>query len=276
MNGPIDFKYYKAASNISFREPDGTENASPSQIWQPEQIRLFLKQNMSEFRKNVFTVATDFLQAVKQSQSALRIAFHKEPDYMFSNIKYNTGVIIRHDMVTFYKIENQQRTMSAVCFFEDTLIAGYKDIALHEDSAYTGKYQAYVPEVLTMDKEGDATIRESRTHIDATGIIVMFRTYADHDIKIVSGKSSVKLNGITYNNLNKQDIQVIDSSWYTSLVRTEGFMVRGHLRMQACGKALSERRLIYIDSFEKHGYVRKAKMLPTQTPSLSEILNQTV
>ena len=56
-------------------------------------------------------------------------------------------------------------------------------------------------------------------------------------------------------------VRFIDSSWLRTIVRTEGFMVSGHFRLQPYGIGRCERKLIYIQPFEKHGYVRRAKKL---------------
>ena len=53
----------------------------------------------------------------------------------------------------------------------------------------------------------------------------------------------------------------LDSSWFKTVVRTEGFLVRGFWRLQPYGKGRKERRLTYIQPFMKHGYVRKAPAL---------------
>lgn len=58
-----------------------------------------------------------------------------------------------------------------------------------------------------------------------------------------------------------RDIRFLDASWYTTIVRTEGFGVKGHFRLQPCGEGRKDRKLIYIHEFQKHGYVRRAKML---------------
>jgi hypothetical protein len=89
--------------------------------------------------------------------------------------------------------------------------------------------------------------------------ILIFLKYTDPDIKIIpSGKKvGTKKNG--YFNLTKTDIQVVDSTWNTTVMRTEGFSVNGHLRLQPCGEGNKKRKLIWIEPFEKHGYVREAK-----------------
>lgn len=63
-----------------------------------------------------------------------------------------------------------------------------------------------------------------------------------------------------YNNKTKFPITVIDSTWYTNLISSGAFKVRGHFRLQPYGPDLSKRKLIWINDFEKEGYTRKAKI----------------
>lgn len=57
------------------------------------------------------------------------------------------------------------------------------------------------------------------------------------------------------------DVIVLDSLWYTTICREEGFMVSGHFRLQP--KKINgkwTREIIYIAAYEKHGYHRQAKI----------------
>ena len=58
-----------------------------------------------------------------------------------------------------------------------------------------------------------------------------------------------------------QKIDYYDCNWYTTIVRNEGFNVRGHFRLQPYGVGRKEKKLIYIHEFQKHGYVRRARLL---------------
>ena len=65
-----------------------------------------------------------------------------------------------------------------------------------------------------------------------------------------------KRDGKITNNSPKT-VYVVDSSWNKIVMRTDGFAVRGHFRLQPCGPGRMDRKLIWIDAFEKHGYKRK-------------------
>lgn len=60
-------------------------------------------------------------------------------------------------------------------------------------------------------------------------------------------------------NSSNNTVYVVDSTWNQILIRTEGFAVRGHFKLQPCGPGNIDRKLIWIDAFEKHGYKRRPK-----------------
>lgn len=72
------------------------------------------------------------------------------------------------------------------------------------------------------------------------------------------GKIGTKREG-KFLNESSQNVTIVDSNWNNIVVRTQGFGVSGHYRLQPCGKDLSDRKLIYIAEFAKKGYVRGAK-----------------
>ena len=62
------------------------------------------------------------------------------------------------------------------------------------------------------------------------------------------------------------DITHVQSTWLENVVREKGFAVSGHFRMQPVGQGRKDRKLIWINDFEKHGYNRSAdrwKHMPT-------------
>lgn len=54
----------------------------------------------------------------------------------------------------------------------------------------------------------------------------------------------------------------MDSKWFTNLVKSDGFKVRGHFRFQPKKKdGVWTKELIWINEFEKSGYNREAGVL---------------
>jgi hypothetical protein len=51
-------------------------------------------------------------------------------------------------------------------------------------------------------------------------------------------------------------LTIINSKWNITSIRTDGFGVSGHFRLQPTS---SGTKMIFIEPFMKHGYIRKAK-----------------
>ena len=107
-------------------------------------------------------------------------------------------------------------------------------------------------DVTREDQEGMASIDEFD---DLLGVL-LFKQFADIEMIFVKPDETKILNGERYKNQSKTDITVLDSLWFRNIVRTEGFLVSGHFRLQPYGKSKLERKLIWIDEFQKNGYCR--------------------
>lgn len=91
--------------------------------------------------------------------------------------------------------------------------------------------------------------------------IQLFKKYAEVETKFLPAGSKVKGIDCKYVNDTKVDITYLDSTWFTTLVKSDAFKVRGHFRFQAYGEGMKERKLIWISDFQKSGYTSPAKKL---------------
>lgn len=89
--------------------------------------------------------------------------------------------------------------------------------------------------------------------------VLAFIELGDTNVKYLEAgrNNGGKKNVDKITNDSVKNVYVVDSNWNTLVIRTNGFAVRGHFRLQACGEGLKDRKLIWIDAFEKHGYKRK-------------------
>lgn len=94
--------------------------------------------------------------------------------------------------------------------------------------------------------------------------LCLFLRYCQVETKEIQAGRKGDHVGTKYINETKSLIEIVDSSWFTTIIRSEGFGVKGHFRLQPY-PSLGTKKLIYIAPFEKHGYTRKAKVL-TQNP----------
>jgi len=95
-------------------------------------------------------------------------------------------------------------------------------------------------------------------------LLKTFMKYADVESKIVNAEKKEHHLGVKYLNETKKKIEILDSTYFTTISRTEGFGVSGHFRRQHYGVGMKEWRLQWISDFQKHGYTRRAKVLTQQ------------
>lgn len=91
--------------------------------------------------------------------------------------------------------------------------------------------------------------------------LLVFIKYCPLETKFVAGGRKEHHVGQKYVNETNHKIEILDSTWFTTIIRSEGFGVSGHFRKQRYGPGMTEWRLQYIEPFEKHGYTRKARIL---------------
>jgi len=96
--------------------------------------------------------------------------------------------------------------------------------------------------------------------IKALKVLIMKR-YGKVETYTIEGREQRRVGNNYVVNKAPFPIHRLDGSWFKTIIRTNGFGVKGHWRLQACGKGWKERKLIYISGFQKHGYVRRAPAL---------------
>lgn len=91
--------------------------------------------------------------------------------------------------------------------------------------------------------------------------LLTFIELGDIEVSVINGLQKIKGETKDQDTFNgtKNTVYIVDSSWNKLLIRTDGFAVRGHFRLQPCGSGMKDRTLIWIDAFEKHGYTRKPR-----------------
>lgn len=62
-----------------------------------------------------------------------------------------------------------------------------------------------------------------------------------------------------YFNKSDSNVFIVNSKWNVVSINNDGFKVRGHWRMQPYGSNRLKRKMIWIDTFEKEGYIRNNK-----------------
>lgn len=93
---------------------------------------------------------------------------------------------------------------------------------------------------------------------------ILFYNYTETETHVVHGietgeQRRLKINNEKFLNETKNNIEIIDSTYFTKLIRTGEFGVSGHFRVQHFGPSNSESKIVFIESYKKNGYIRNAK-----------------
>lgn len=215
---------------------------------------LFTMEHLSnEALKNISYITLPFQQAAKESIDKI---VHLAEDVYREN---QSGVLLNF-MHTDPKISAMYDFFSSgeftIYFFYNDLYVGY---VLGKNNICQ-KYKILNFDGGKMEKDEET----KRISFLSGRVIVMllFKKYAKIETKTVGANKRYKDINCKYTNDTNSDITFLDSTWFTNLVKSEGFNVRGHFRLQPKKKNGEwTKELIWISEFEKTGYNRKAKKL---------------
>lgn len=150
--------------------------------------------------------------------------------------------------------------LGATDFFYDEIPG-----SLIKTTAFEGYYSDMYRMLKTIDKENN--LDGITDFLIQNLIILLFLKYAKIETKILEPNKKCEGEiGVYYKNETDLKINHIDSKWFTTLVQSEGFNVRGHFRLQPKKKdGKWTREIIWINPFHKDGYTapaRKIKQFP--------------
>lgn len=85
---------------------------------------------------------------------------------------------------------------------------------------------------------------------------LIFVEIADSELVYINSGQKIGTKRDGYFNLQPSKVVIVNSTWNKITVRTEGFSVSGHFRLQRYGEGRNEVKLIWIEPFAKQGYIR--------------------
>jgi hypothetical protein len=114
-------------------------------------------------------------------------------------------------------------------------------------------FNTYIP--------GDVSERHLMFDYHYTFAILGFKEKSAIKTKTLPPKKKIKEFHCRYKSDIDYPIELLTENWYTKSIQSHPFVVRGHWRLQPCGKDREDRKLIFIDSFMKQGYDKGAYKL---------------
>jgi hypothetical protein len=127
------------------------------------------------------------------------------------------------------------------------------------DKNYKGTSAIYFPK---SELQGRTEKETMQFHNKILIGYLMFIKYADVQIKELKPKESINEINCKYANETNHKINILDSKWFTTLVKSDAFRVRGHFRLQPKKKDGEwTKEIIWIREFQKTGYAAPARKL---------------
>lgn len=219
------------------------------------------KLNATSFNKSVKVLSLPFAEAVLQS--ANKLASGDLIDEAF--LQNTSGTIIINDRTICYTFErfNEKQAELTYLFFQKNATDApelrcflYVEFDGQDSSANT---QSYIAKSGIYKGDVSLSIELYTKTLIAT---LNFIKYADIEVKILPPNKTVKDIRCKYVNETSSNIQFLDSTWFTTLIKSDGFKVRGHFRLQPKKKDGEwTKEIIWIGEFEKTGYTSPAKKL---------------
>lgn len=220
---------------------------------QQDFIRKKFKQVSLGINNQIYHLSDSFLEAYEKAGDKLFEA------KLFDDVEDDNICFITNRDVTLMnirRIDSEKQILLSSCMFTKSGAAcAIGDMLV---SYKTGKWQQAENFLgFLSSNEGNAF-----GHLFNCMLITLFIKYADVETKLLlPGR---KDEGITcnYKNDTRTKITFLDSKWFTTLVKSDAFKVRGHFRLQPKKKDGEwTKELIWINEFEKSGYTAPARKL---------------
>lgn len=226
--------------------------------------RLFIdiwKLHCNNFKKEINVISKAFDSAALKASDKLIDLYNDIIKNDTSDFKIN-GTFIVGDFV--YMIDYEIKRGS-----EDNELAFFMfdkygiPLAYYYDSSKNKIYQnGWISSCFDVNKDIDSIHKWIIGKFLFIVIYKMFKSYAQVETKIINPNSKIKEIACKYVNDTNFQITYLNSNWFTNLIKSDAFNVRGHFRLQP--KKINDKwtkELIWINEFQKSGYKRKATKL---------------
>jgi hypothetical protein len=229
-----------------------------------DSLELLWSGDIEKYQSEIISVSMPFVEASEKASAKLMRLY--DDIITDKTIKFNVyGTYIIKDfvfMINYNLLEGQHDFVLFIFSKAGMLMLFAENRALNYENENNYVWTSdWVVKALNIETENQR-ILFLHNQLSMLLSIYMFRQYAEVETKVLEPHNRVIDIGCKYINETSFKITYLDSKWFTSLVKSDGFKVRGHFRLQPKkkdGKWTHE--LIYIEDFMKTGYTSKARKL---------------
>jgi hypothetical protein len=219
------------------------------------------KLNCEKFKREINVISNPFLEASGKAKEKLTQLWNDILVNDISDFEVNGCCLVGDfvHMLSFEAKKGMEYCEIAYYIFDKQGIplAMYID-NVKGDRRMTG----WISSCFSVNNNQDEIRNWIYSRIWQLGILKMFKNYAEVETKIMPPKARIKGVDCKYINDTRFELTYLDSKWFTNLVKSDGFNVRGHFRLQPMKKdGKWTKELIWISEFSKTGYTAPARIL---------------
>lgn len=198
--------------------------------------------------KNIYFISHTFFEALNKSAHAFLKMLaskedvekvHEDCAFLYEDILWVVKTM-PNGFIRFMRIKNEGCLFTSFC---------YKFVA-------DDRFETY---------ESTCDQNMERRCVAIYYLLMFLKLYGKAEVEIVAHEQKIRSQILKDKTLNETglDVKILDSRWFTTICRNEGFMVSGHFRLQPKKDENGEwtRELIYIEPYAKKGYHRLAKVI---------------
>jgi hypothetical protein len=205
------------------------------------------------FKESVLTDKTNRMLIFSDRSKDNLSEYHVSKNIRFDVLRLlpNRRDIIQVDDITCIKYIKTDNLISVIVLYRDKgkIIPTYTFmffLDLRTKKVYHDNYD-YL-------KMSEVTYKELvEKYFNMFMVTISYLELTEVTLKVINGRTNTgdKTNGSHIKNLTKNKVIQVNSNWNVRVVRLNSFPVRKHLRLQKCGKGLSEVKPIWIDEYIK-------------------------
>lgn len=213
------------------------------------------KENLNEFNKEVICVSESFLKACDKAKNSLsKLHLDMALDGESFSAK-GTFCILNLVIMINFEQDRKNTKISTFVFHKDGRLILCCNSKGDDIDGWISKYKGIEKDLLKVSTQYAIMCLN----------ILMFKKYAQVETVLNPAGKTTRDIKCKYVNDTSLDITHLDSTWFTTLIKSEEFTVNGHFRLQPKKKdGVWVKELIWISEFKKTGYTRKAKILNEQ------------
>lgn len=214
------------------------------------EVQTFMEVSTGFFAqiKNLYYISSTFIEALKKSSLTLYKMLGKREECMKV---YEDCAFIMEDMLWVVKTQPNDYIRFMRIQKEGALFTSFAFRMVGDNQFMT--YDS------TTSKEAE------RGCVAFYFMLMMLKKYGQADIEMLPKNKKVRSRLLNEKSINETglEVKVLDSRWFTTICRDEGFLVTGHFRLQPKKDENGEwtRELIYINPYAKKGYHRLAPVV---------------